>query len=253
MKIISYNVNGLRAAIEKGFAQWLAATAADIICLQETKAMKEQIPVEIFEELGYKTYWFSAQKKGYSGVAIFSKHEPLHVEYGMGIPAYDEEGRTIRLDFADFSVMSVYMPSGTSGDERQDFKYLWLDDFFVYATELKKKIPNLLISGDYNIAHGNLDIHHPERHHQMSGFLPAERNWFTKFLEAGFVDTFRQFNQEPHNYSWWSYRSGARKKNIGWRIDYHLVSKEMTEKLTRAAILSDAVHSDHCPILVEIA
>jgi exodeoxyribonuclease-3 len=252
MKIISYNVNGLRAALEKDFLNWLRAANPDVLCLQETKLQPEQISTKIFEELGYSTYWFSAEKKGYSGVAVFSKIKPIHAEYGMKISRYDLEGRVLRLDFDEISVMSVYMPSGTSGDERQAFKYLWLDDFYVYIEKLQKEKTNLLIAGDFNIAHREIDIHHPERHHKMSGFLPEERAWFGKFLELGFTDSFRMLNQEAHQYSWWSYRSAARKKNLGWRIDYQLISNSLREKLSRAALLSEAVHSDHCPTLAEL-
>jgi exodeoxyribonuclease-3 len=252
MKIISYNVNGLRSALDKNLLLWLQAANPDVLCLQETKAQPEQIPAEPFEALGYKMYFFSAQKKGYSGTAIFCKNTPLHVEYGMNMPLYDDEGRGIRLDFEKISILNVYMPSGTSGEERQTFKYQYLADFYKYISELKKKCPNLLITGDFNIAHQEADIHHPERHHKMSGFLPDERKWFGEFLGLGFADSFREKNKDAHEYSWWSYRSGARKKNIGWRIDYQVLTKNLVPNIKRAALLSDAVHSDHCPTLLEL-
>lgn len=252
MKIISYNVNGIRAAMNKDFAGWLKSENPDILCLQELKALPEQVETTVFEDLGYKLYWAPAEKKGYSGVAIFTKIKPLHIEYGCGNPLYDSEGRVIRADFEDFSVMSVYMPSGTSGDARQDFKYEWLDFFFDYANKLKQEHPNLIISGDYNIAHKEIDIHNPVSNKNSSGFLPEERAWLTKFIEAGFVDTLRAFNQNPHEYSWWSYRANSRANNKGWRIDYHITSKEMTDRLIAASILNQAVHSDHCPIVLEI-
>jgi exodeoxyribonuclease-3 len=252
MKIISYNVNGLRAALDKNLILWLQAANPDVFCLQETKAQAEQIPAEAFEALGYKMYFFSAQKKGYSGTAIFCKKTPMHVEYGLNMPLYDEEGRGIRVDFENISILNVYMPSGTSGEERQAFKYDWLSDFYRYISDLKEKRPNLIITGDFNIAHRDADIHHPERHHKMSGFLPEERKWFGEFLNLGFADSFREKNKESHEYSWWSYRSGARKKNLGWRIDYQIIAKHLTPNIKRAALLSDAVHSDHCPTLLEL-
>lgn len=252
MKIISYNVNGIRSAMNKGLMEWLKAVDADIVCLQEIKAEPGQLNLLHFEDLGYKTYWYPAQKKGYSGVAIFTKREPLHVEYGCGISAYDEEGRILRVDFKNYSVMSVYFPSGTSGDHRQDFKYKFLDDFSTYIDKLKKKHPNLIICGDVNICHKEIDIHNPISNKNTTGFLPPERAWVTSFLESGFIDSFRYFNQEPHQYTWWSFRFNARKQNKGWRIDYILVSEPLKNKMKRAAILNEAYHSDHCPVLLEI-
>ena len=252
MKIISYNVNGIRAAMKKDFLGWLKSENPDILCLQELKALPEQVDTSEFEELGYHLFWEPAQKKGYSGVAIFSKIQPLHVEHGCNNDIYDFEGRVIRADYKDFSVMSVYMPSGTSGEIRQEFKYEWLDFFFEYANALRKTIPNLIISGDYNIAHKEIDIHNPVSNKNSSGFLPAEREWLSKYIQAGFIDTFRTFNNEPHQYSWWSYRANSRANNKGWRIDYHMVTAQMADRLTGASILNDAVHSDHCPILLEI-
>ena len=251
MKIISYNVNGIRAAVKKGFVEWLQDENPDVLCIQELKALPEQVD-DFYSDLGYKMYWESAEKKGYSGVAILCKEEPKHIEYGCGNPLYDSEGRVIRTDFEDYSVMSVYMPSGTSGDIRQNFKYDWLDFFFDYVAELRKSIPNLIISGDYNIAHTKIDIHNPISNKNSSGFLPEEREWFSKFIEAGFIDTFRAKNEEPHHYSWWSYRANARANNKGWRIDYHMATSELKDRLTNAYILPNVKHSDHCPIVVEI-
>jgi len=251
-KIISYNVNGIRSATSKGLADWLKAVDADVVCFQEIKANTEDIPVENFEALGYKHYWYPAQKKGYSGVGILSKTVPKHVEFGSGMKTYDEEGRFIRADFENFSVMSLYAPSGTTGEERQNFKYKFLDDFQNYVNDLKKKFPKLVISGDYNICHKPIDIHNPISNANSSGFLPEEREWIDKFIKRGFVDTFRHFNSEPHNYTWWSFRAGSRGKNLGWRIDYHLASENLKENLKRAAILAEARHSDHCPILLEL-
>ncbi len=253
MKIITYNVNGIRSAMSKGFVEWLKGTNADMICLQEVKAEEHQIEKALFEDLGYEIYWHSAEKKGYSGVAILTKHTPKNVDYGCGLPIYDREGRVLRTDFEDFSLMSVYMPSGSSGEERQGFKMQWLTDFHEYVHELKKTIPNLIISGDYNICHQPIDIHNPKSNANSSGFLPEEREWVGQFLGNGFIDTFRHFNQEPHHYSWWSYRAGARDKNLGWRIDYHLATEPMRERLVRSVILPEAKHSDHCPVLLEIS
>ena len=252
MKIISYNVNGIRAAIKKGFFDWAKEVDADVIAIQETKARPEQVDITPLTELGYKDYWVSAEKKGYSGVAIFSKTEPKHIEYGLGIEKYDFEGRAIRVDFETFSVLNVYMPSGTTGGPRQDYKFDWMKDFFEYAQELKKTIPNLIICGDYNICNKAIDIHNPVSNKKSSGFLPEEREWMDTFFESGFIDTFRHFNQEPHNYSWWSYRAGARGNNKGWRIDYLAATEAMKDRLTAAGILSEAMHSDHCPVVVEI-
>jgi len=212
VKIISYNVNGIRAAVRKGWLDWIKVVNPDILCIQETKAQPDQIPVFEMMELGYQSYIYSAQKKGYSGVAIFSKAEPVHVEYGMGIEKYDYEGRVIRADYKNYSVMSVYHPSGSSGDIRQAFKMRWLDDFKDYINQLKKEIPNLILSGDYNICHKPIDIHDPIRNKTSSGFLPEEREWISGFIDLGFIDSFRHFNDQPHQYSWWSYRANARSK-----------------------------------------
>jgi exodeoxyribonuclease-3 len=252
MKIISYNVNGIRAAINKGFIEWLQQANPDVICLQEIKANEDQIPTEEITNAGYPyQYYFSAQKKGYSGVAILSKTKPNHVEYGSGIEHMDFEGRILRADFDDVSVMSLYLPSGTNID-RLDHKFMFMDDFQKYIDELKVTFPNLVICGDYNICHEAIDIHDPIRNKTVSGFLPEERAWLDKFMKAGFIDSFRHFNKEPHNYSWWSYRAGARGNNKGWRIDYCLVNEPLKERLSRALILPEAKHSDHCPVLVEI-
>lgn len=252
MKIITYNVNGIRAAINKGFLDWLSATDADVVCLQEIKALAEQIPLVEFEALGYHTYWFSAQKKGYSGVAILSKKVPDNIVFGMGIEKYDNEGRMIRADFGNLSVISVYHPSGTTGEERQSFKMEWLSDFQKYIIDLQNSRPNLVVSGDYNICHQAIDIHDPIRNATSSGFLPEERIWMSGFLASGFIDSFRHLNKTPHNYTWWSYRAGARSRNLGWRIDYNMVSSNLEGKIKRVAILPQAIHSDHCPALLEL-
>lgn len=252
MKIVSYNVNGIRAALNKGFADWLRENDPDIIGLQEVKALEGQIDKSIFEDMGYHVYWFPAVKKGYSGVAIMSKEAPKNVAYGMDLPVYDDEGRMIRADYEDFSFISAYFPSGTTGDIRQDFKYQFLDDVFGYSQDLIQEYPRLILSGDYNICHKAIDIHNPVSNKNSSGFLPEERAWMDKFTESGFDDSFRLFNEEPHHYTWWSYRAGARGKNLGWRIDYHMTTTSMRERIKGSRILPDAMHSDHCPILIEL-
>jgi exodeoxyribonuclease III len=252
MKIISYNVNGIRAAITKGFLDWLQHANPDVICLQEIKATHDQIPVDEITNAGYPfQYYFSAQKKGYSGVAILSKIEPKNVVYGTGIEHMDFEGRNLRVDFECISIMSLYLPSGTN-IERLEHKFKFMDDFQNYIQNLKIECPNLVIGGDYNICHQAIDIHDPIRNANVSGFLPEERAWIDGFMKKGFVDSFRVFNQEPHQYSWWSYRANARNNNKGWRIDYLLVSENMKEQLERAYILPEAKHSDHCPVVLEI-
>lgn len=252
MKIVTYNVNGIRAAIRKGMLDWLGEEEPDILLLQETKAQPDQIPLFEFESLGYHHYWFSAKKKGYSGVGILSKQLPDIVIKGMEIEKYDNEGRLIRADFGDVSVLSVYHPSGSSGDERQAFKMKWLEDFHNYITELKKERPKLIISGDYNICHQEIDIHDPVRNARNSGFLPEERKWLTGFLNDGYIDSFRYFNKEPHNYTWWSFRGKAREKNLGWRIDYNMVSDNLKQNMCNATISSQLYFSDHCPATLEI-
>ena len=252
MKIISYNVNGIRAALKKGFIEWLKSANPDVICLQEIKAQEDQLDLSVFEAAGYAhNYWFSAQKKGYSGVAILSKTKPNNIVFGTGIESMDFEGRNIRADFDGVSVMSLYLPSGTNL-ARLEHKLEYMDLFQDYINTLKKDVPNLIICGDYNICHEAIDIHDPVRNKNVSGFLPEERAWMSQFLKNGFVDAFREFNTEPHNYSWWSYRANSRANNKGWRLDYTLVSQSLQEKLKRAVILSEAVHSDHCPVLVEL-
>lgn len=252
MRIISYNVNGIRAAITKGFLNWIQQANPDVICLQEIKATPDQIPLIDVELSGFPYhYWFPAQKKGYSGVAILCKTKPNNVVFGTGIDHMDFEGRNLRVDFDDFSVMSLYLPSGTNSD-RLDHKFKYMDDFQHYVDELIKEVPNIIICGDYNICHEAIDIHDPIRNKTVSGFLPEERAWLDKFMKRGFIDTFRVFNKEPNNYSWWSYRANARANNKGWRIDYCLASDPLKDRVSRAVILPEAKHSDHCPVLVEI-
>lgn len=252
MKILSYNVNGIRAAISKGFLDWLKNENPDILVIQETKANKNQVDDGIFKNIGYSDHWFSAEKKGYSGVLILTKLKSGNIKYGIGIDKYDYEGRHIRFDYGDITFLNTYFPSGTTGDIRQNFKMGFLYDYLDYLIELKKERKKIIVSGDFNICHKPIDINHPERHKKSSGFLPEEREWFDKLIKAGFIDSFRQFNQETNQYSWWSYRAGSRAKNLGWRIDYHMVSSELTPQLKGAGILQSIVHSDHCPVWIEL-
>lgn len=252
MKIVSYNVNGIRAAMRKDLTSWLSQTDADVVCLQEIKANPDQFDETEFHNIGYKyCYWYPAQKKGYSGVALLCKTKPNHVEYGTGIATMDFEGRNIRADFNDVSVMSMYLPSGTNS-ARLDFKLNYMDEFLEYSKDLRHSIPNLVVCGDYNICHKPEDIHDPVRLKNVSGFLPIERDWLSKFIDSGFIDSFRVFNDQPENYTWWSYRANARANNKGWRLDYLMVTPPLQEKLKRSVILKDAVHSDHCPVLLEL-
>lgn len=251
-RISTYNVNGLRSAISKGFIEWLSASGPDMICLQELKSQEDQLDLDLFRAIGYESYLFPATKKGYSGVGILSKRKPNQVVKGLGHDLFDFEGRSIRLDFDDFSVISTYFPSGTTGDIRQDVKMEFLDFYQRYIDQLKKEKPNLVICGDFNICHRAIDIHNPVSNAKSSGFLPEERAWMESFFNSGFTDTFRHLNPEPHNYTWWSFRAGSRDKNLGWRIDYVCISEHLNSKLKRSVILPDARHSDHCPVMVDL-
>jgi exodeoxyribonuclease-3 len=250
MKIVSYNINGIRAAIKKDFLKWLEGEDIDILCLQELKAMPEQFETSDFEKLGYHCLWNSAEKKGYSGVALLSKQKPKHVSFGIGKDEFDREGRAIIAEFDDFLQISTYIPSGSSG--RQDFKMAYLDYFYHFVEEYLKKQPNLIISGDVNICHQAIDIHDPVRNAKVSGFLPEEREWVSEFLDLGFIDSFRYMHEFEVKYSWWTYRMRARERNLGWRIDYNMVSQAMKNRIKKAEIWNDVYHSDHCPVMVEV-
>ena len=251
IKIISYNLNGIRAALKKNLINWIKNVNPDILCFQEIKAMKDQIPTEGFEKLGYNHYWYSAKKKGYSGVAILTKRKPKNITYGTGINHIDEEGRVIRTDYNKFSVISLYLPSGTN-IQRLSHKFKFMDDFQNYIIELKKNLNNIIICGDYNICHKPIDIHDPIRNKNVSGFLPEERLWLDNFINNGFIDSFRKFCNEKDKYTWWSYRANSRANNKGWRIDYILVSNSLDNKLINANIFSDTYQSDHCPIGIDL-
>jgi len=244
MKIITYNVNGIRAAIKKDFLVFLERENPDVVCLQEIKAEAEQIPLQDFEALGYHCTWYSAKKKGYSGVAILSKTKPTEIVYGCGHPFFDDEGRVLMAAINGVNIISAYFPSGTTGDVRQDIKYQFLDYFYEFAHQLLKQNPRLIICGDYNICHKAIDIHNPISNKNSSGFLPEERAWMDKWFESGFTDTFRALNAEAHHYTWWSYRANARANNKGWRIDYISTSPSLTVKTSGILPLDN--HSDHC-------
>ena len=252
MKITTWNINSLRLRLPS-LARIIKKISPDIICLQEIKANTDQLDLDLFNKIGYKyNYWFSAQKKGYSGVGIISKIKPENVQIGTGIDFMDFEGRNLRLDFKKFSVMSLYLPSGTNINRLQ-FKFKYMYEFEKYIQSLKSEIPNLIIGGDYNICHQPIDIHDSSpRMEKVSGFLPKERAWIDEFIDSGFVDSFRLYNKLPHKYSWWSYRANSRNNNKGWRIDYLLVSESLKQNISESYILDDVVHSDHCPIGINI-
>jgi exodeoxyribonuclease-3 len=255
MRIITYNVNGVRSAIRKGFLDWLRTGPADVICLQEIKALPQDITAEIaaIRDMGYASYWYPACKKGYSGVAVLTRVPPREVHYGSGHEQSDAEGRVIRLDFGEFTLVNAYFPSGTTGEVRQQYKYRWLDEFFGYLNALKRSVPGLIVCGDYNICHRAIDIHDPVSNKNSSGFLPEERAWMeVLFSDGGFLDTFRHFHPEPHHYSWWSYRANARARNKGWRIDYVNATENLRDRLKAACIYPEVIHSDHCPVLLEL-
>ena len=253
MKLVSYNVNGIRAAIKKDFIGWLKSADPDVIGLQEVKSSLQQIDVSLFEDLGYEVYWHDAVKKGYSGVATLTKIKPLSIHYGMNMPIYDDEGRVLRLDFDGFSFVNTYFPSGTTGDVRQAFKYRFLDDLYGFSQDLRENHPSLIWSGDYNICHKPIDIHDPVSNKNSSGFLPEERVWMDKFTASGFEDSYRVKHPDlTGQYTWWSYRANARSNNKGWRIDYHMTTKNLTNRIRSTSILANVTHSDHCPILIEI-
>lgn len=249
MKFISWNVNGLRACCDKGFKEAFADLNADFFCLQETKMQAGQLDLE-FE--GYRSYWNYAEKKGYSGTAIFSRHEPLQVTYGMGIEEHDKEGRIITLEMQDFFLVTVYTPNSQDGLKRLDYRMKWEEDFRAYLMQLDARKP-VIVCGDLNVAHREIDLKNPKSNRKNAGFTDEEREKFTILLEHGFTDTFRFFYPEQAgSYSWWSYRFKAREKNAGWRIDYFLVSKRLEEQLTGAGIHSEIFGSDHCPVEVNL-
>ncbi len=251
MKIISYNVNGIRSALSKSFIDFLKAEQADVVCLQELKAQEADIPSVLFENLGYHCYYYPAQKKGYSGVGILTKIKPEAVSYGMGHDLFDAEGRVMGVMINGKLVVSAYFPSGTTGDIRQQVKYEFLDQFYDWVQKHPSKSA-MVICGDYNICHNPIDIHDPVANKNSSGFLPEERAWMDKWFTTGMKDAFRVINQAADQYTWWSFRTNARARNKGWRIDYISVAEHMSEQIADAGILSNYVHSDHCGIYVKM-
>ncbi len=253
MRIITYNVNGIRAAMKKGFCDWLKEDPADVICIQESKAQQSDVDCKAFHDLGYTDHWFCAQKKGYSGVTVFSKVKPDKVICGTGHQVSDDEGRVVQMDFGKVRLINAYFPSGTSGDDRQSYKYTWLNEFFDYVQDMRKKHPNIILCGDYNIAHREIDIHNPAGNKKTTGFLPEERAWMDKLYDNGWIDVFRHYHSEPHRYTWWSQRfPSVRAANKGWRIDYISVTNELKPYLKKAEIYPNIKHSDHCPVYAEI-
>lgn len=254
MRILTYNINGIRAAIRNGLIDWLTANPQDIICFQEVKATDDVVSLQAFEELGYGYHWHAAEKKGYSGVATFSKSRPHQVVVGCGLAHYDAEGRILRTDFGDLTILNCYFPSGTTGPVRQSVKMQFLNDFYDYVQQLRAERPKLIVVGDYNIAHTEIDLADPVRNKFTTGFLPDERAWMTKWFASGFIDAFRYKHPDAVGaYTWWSYRAGARANNKGWRIDYISVTDNLRDQIIDAGHRPDAVHSDHGPVWVELA
>lgn len=252
MKILSWNVNGLRAVHKKGFIEWIQTESPDILCIQETKAAREQLPRALKSIEGYHAYFCEAEKKGYSGVAIYTKIKPKIVEYGFGISKFDIEGRILIADYNDFVLLNIYFPNGKMSDERLAYKLEFYDALLDYANKLKENGKNVVICGDLNTAHKEIDIARPKANEKNSGFLPIERAWIDKFLSQGYIDTLRMFNKNPEQYTWWSYRGGARSRNVGWRLDYFFVNKEFKDKIKFAYILPEVMGSDHCPVGIDI-
>ncbi len=251
-RIVSWNVNGIRAVHKKGFVEWVNEERPDILCVQETKARRDQLPGELAEIDGYKSYFASASKKGYSGVALYTRHEPVEIKCGFGIDKFDSEGRTQIADYGDFVLFNIYFPNGKASDERLDYKMEFYDAFLEYANTLRSRGRKLIICGDVNTAHQEIDLARPKENEAISGFLPQERAWIDKLLESGYIDTFRMFNPEPENYTWWSMRTRARERNVGWRIDYFFASDNAKVNITDSYIMSEVMGSDHCPIGLDL-
>ena len=252
MRVISWNVNGLRAVHKKGFLDWFSGESPDILCLQETKAHEEQLPEEVKSVAGYASYFSTPERKGYSGVGLYTKQEPQSIQYGFG-DRFDNEGRTIIADFADFVLFNIYFPNGKRSAERLKYKMDFYDAFLEYAEKTKQSGKHVVVCGDVNTAHKEIDLARPQENVKVSGFLPEERAWMDEFLACGYMDTLRMFNQEPGNYSYWDQMTRARDRNVGWRIDYFFVNQAFAERLTGAFILPDVMGSDHCPVGIEVA
>ena len=252
MKILSWNVNGIRAADKKGLFEWFKKENPDILCLQEIKASPEQVPLHLKNMPNYNIFCNSAERKGYSGVVTFSKDKPIDVKEGFGIEKFDNEGRTLIMEFPSFTLFNIYFPNGKKNQERLDYKLDFYDTFLGYADNLKANKKNIIVCGDFNTAHKEIDLARPKENEKISGFLPIERAWIDTFIDHGYVDTFRHFNKKPDQYSWWDLKSRARERNVGWRIDYFFINKEFIAHIKKAFIMQDVMGSDHCPVGIEI-
>ncbi len=252
MKILSWNVNGIRAADRKGLFEWFTKQSADVLCVQEIKALPDQFPAHLKNAPGYHVFINSAQRKGYSGVATFSKPKPLHVEKGFGFDRFDQEGRVLMTEFSSFVLFNIYFPNGKKDDVRLQYKLDFYDTFLSVADSIRDEGKHVVVCGDFNTAHKQIDLAHPKANEKRSGFLPVEREWIDTFIDHGFVDTFRVFNTKPEQYSWWDMKTHSRERNIGWRIDYFFVDKAFLPQLKNAFILQDVMGSDHCPVGIEI-
>jgi len=252
LSVLTWNVNGIRAQQKKGFLEWLARESPDILCVQETKAHPEQLDAALLTPPGYFVYWTKPVRKGYSGVATFTKEKPLAVKTGFGIERFDAEGRVVMTEFPDFVLLNIYFPNGQSGEERLKYKLDFYEETMKFVRDLKNKGKQVIVSGDYNTAHREIDLARPKENEDTSGFLPIERAWIDRWIADGQVDIFRKFNAEPEQYTWWDMKSAARERNVGWRIDYHFVTKDLVSKVTAASIMPEVMGSDHCPVRLEI-
>ncbi|NMC60241.1 MAG: exodeoxyribonuclease III [Candidatus Methanofastidiosa archaeon] len=253
IRLLSWNVNGIRSVSKKGFFDFIKEDNPDILCIQETKEREEDIPKDIKEISGYKSYFSSPEKKGYSGVGVYTKEKPKSIENNFGFEEFDREGRALILKYSEFVLLNIYFPNGKMSKERLQYKMDFYDMFLEYVKKLLDKDKKIIICGDVNTAHKEIDIARPKENEKISGFLPEERTWIDKFIETGFIDTFRHFNKDPSNYSWWDYKSKARERNVGWRIDYFFISNNLLNKLDSAFILNDVNGSDHCPVGIELS
>ncbi|AUM95381.1 TPA: exodeoxyribonuclease III [Clostridium botulinum] len=252
MRIYSWNVNGLRAVAKKNFLEWIGEENPDILCIQETKLQENQLEDNIKNIDGYYSYFSFAHKKGYSGVATYTKEEPISVKHGIGIERFDSEGRILITEFKDFILLNIYFPNGQRDEERLQYKLDFYEALFNYCDELVEEGKKLVICGDYNTAHNEIDLKNPKTNEKASGFLRIERDWLDKIIERGYTDTFRNMNPDKIKYSWWSYRFKARERNAGWRIDYHFVSNNLLDRVENTEILNEVYGSDHCPVMLEL-
>lgn len=253
INILSWNVNGLRAVYKKGFLEWFLQVSPDILCLQETKVTEEQLPAELKDVAGYHTYFAAADRKGYSGVSLYTKEKPVSIKRGFDIQKFDIEGRALIADYGRFILFNIYFPNGKASGERLQYKMDFYDAFLNYVNNIKAKGKNIVVCGDLNTAHKEIDLARPRENEKVSGFLPVERAWIDRFLGDGYIDTFRMFNDQPGQYTWWDMKTGARERNVGWRIDYFFVNSEFADNVESSYILSDVIGSDHCPIGIEIS